>query len=163
MTTTVNNSPSTPDSRIDLGPVVQVGIVVRDAEATVAAWTRRFVLGPAQFVDWPPPDTGLAETATYHGRPGNFRMRLAFLQAGPVQLEFIQPLEGDNIYADFLAEHGEGLHHLLFNVRDPEGVAHQLEAPVLQSGGSTLYPGAIWSYLDTQAMLGAMIELRTKK
>src|SRR5690606_2351953 len=116
-----------------------------------------------QFVDWPPEGTDLAQTATYHGRPGNFRMRLAFLQAGPVQLEFIQPLEGDNIYAEFLAEHGEGLHHLLFNVPDPEGVARQIEAPILQSGGSTLFPGALWAYLDTQEMLGAMIEVRTKQ
>jgi hypothetical protein len=151
-----------PDTRIDLGPVVQVGIVVRDAEAAVAAWTSRFQLGPAHFVDWPPEGTDLAQTATYHGRPGNFRMRLAFLQAGPVQIEFLQPLEGDNIYADFLAEHGEGLHHLLFNVSDPDGVARQIEAPILQSGGSTLYPGAIWAYLDTQAVLGTIIEVRTK-
>ncbi|HXF65054.1 MAG TPA: VOC family protein [Caldilineaceae bacterium] len=149
--------------RIDLGPVVQVGIVVRDVEATVAAWTSRFALGPAQFVDWPPEGSDLAQTATYRGQPGAFRMRLAFLQAGPVQLEFIQPLEGNNIYSEFLEKHGEGLHHLLFNVEDPEDVARRLEAPILQSGGSTLFPGAIWSYLDTQAMLGAMIELRTKK
>jgi len=163
MDTPTNNPQSlATDPRIELGPLVQVGIIVRDAAATVEAWTSRFVLGPAQFVDWPPEGTDLAKTATYHGRPGNFRMRLAFLQAGPVQLEFIQPLEGDNIYADFLAEHGEGLHHLLFNVTDPDGVARRIEAPVLQSGGSTLYPSAIWSYLDTQALLGVMVELRTK-
>ena len=164
MTIPANDAQSTTGyPRIDLGSVVQVGIVLRDVEATVDAWTSRFRLGPAQFVDWPPEGTDLAQTATYHGRPGNFRMRLAFLQAGPVQLEFIQPLEGDNIYAEFLADHGEGLHHLLFNVPDPEGVARQIEAPILQSGGSTLFPGALWAYLDTQEMLGAMIEVRTKK
>jgi hypothetical protein len=147
---------------IDLGPVVQVGIVVRDVDATIAAWTKRFRLDPPHFVDWPPEGSDLAQTATYHGKPGNFRMRIGFLQAGPVQLEFIQPLEGDNIYSEFLAEHGEGLHHLLFNVVDPDGVARQLEAPVLQSGGSTLFPGAIWSYLGTQETLGLIVELRTK-
>jgi hypothetical protein len=165
MTTPTNPPQSITDShtdaRIDLGPVVQVGIVVRDVEATVAAWTSRFAIGPARVIDWPPAETDLAETATYHGQPGAFRMRLAFLQAGPLQLEFIQPLEGDNIYSDFLAEHGEGLHHLLFQVKDPDGVARQLEVPVLQSGGSTLFPGAIWSYLDTQELLGFIVELRT--
>ncbi|MCB0063086.1 MAG: VOC family protein [Caldilineaceae bacterium] len=148
------------DHRIDLGPVMQVGIVVRDAEAAVRAWTERFKLGPAKFVDWPPPGSNLEETRTYHGQPGNFRMRLAFLETASVQLEFIEPLEGDNIYSDWLAEHGEGLHHILFHVSDPTAVAAGIDAPVLQSGGSTLNPGAIWSYLDTQAMLGCIVELK---
>jgi methylmalonyl-CoA/ethylmalonyl-CoA epimerase len=150
------------DSRLEIGPMIQVGIIVHDAEAAVAAWTSRFKLGPAHFVDWPIPGKNLEETATYHGRRGNFRMRLAFLQAGAVQLEFIQPLEGENIYSDFLNEHGEGLHHLLFEVEDPAAIIAGIGAPVLQSGGSSLRPGATWSYLDTQEMLSAMIELRTK-
>jgi len=152
----------TPDPRIHLGPVVQVGIIVRDAHAAVDAWTSRFQIGPGKFVDWPPTPAAAA-TGTYHGGPGNFRMRLAFLQAGPVQLEFIQPLEGDNIYSEFLEQHGEGLHHLLFEVDDPDAVAAGLGVKVLQSGSSTLFPGAIWSYLDTQDMLAAIVELRTKK
>ncbi|MCC9078921.1 VOC family protein [Litorilinea aerophila] len=153
----------TPSGRIHLGPVVQVGIVVRDVEATLRAWMERFHLPPARIVDWPPEGTDLAATATYRGGPGRFRMRLAFVETGPVQLEFIQPLEGENIYSEFLAEHGEGIHHLLFEVDDPEAVAAGLEVPILQSGGSTLRPGALWAYLDTQALLGAMIELRTRQ
>jgi hypothetical protein len=62
-----------------------------------------------------------------------------------------------------LAEHGEGLHHILFEVDDPEAVAKGIDANVLQSGGSTLRPGAIWSYLDTQELLGCIVELRSKK
>lgn len=155
-------SEGTPDTRIDLGPIVQVGIIVYDAEATVNAWTSRFKLAPARYVDWPIPGKNLEETATYHGQRGNFRMRLAFLEAGSVQIEFIQPLEGDNIYSDFLNEHGEGLHHILFEVDDPAAIIAGIGAPVLQSGGSSLRPGATWSYLDTQEVFKAMIELRTK-
>jgi catechol 2,3-dioxygenase-like lactoylglutathione lyase family enzyme len=149
-------------SAIDLGPVVQVGIVVRDAEATVRAWTERFQFEPAKFVDWPPAESDLGATSTYRGQPGNFRMRLAFLETGPVQLEFIQPLEGENIYAEFLDTHGEGIHHILFLVDDPQTVATRLNVPVLQSGGSTLNPGALWTYLDTNHLLGCMVELKTK-
>jgi hypothetical protein len=148
------------DARFALGPVVQVGLVVRDARATAAAWTSRFQLPPAQIVDWPPPGRNLEETRTYHGQPGNFRMRLAFVETGAVQLEFIEPLEGDNIYSDWLAAHGEGLHHILFHVSDPAAVAAGIEAPVIQSGGSALNPGAIWRYLDTQELLGCIVELK---
>jgi hypothetical protein len=150
------------DTRIDLGPMIQVGIVVYDADAAVAAWTSRFKLAPARFVDWPLPGKNLEETRVYRGERGNFRMRLAFLEAGPVQIEFIQPLEGENIYSEFLKEHGEGLHHILFEATDPDAIIAGIGAPVLQSGGSSLRPGATWSYLDTQETFKAMIELRTK-
>jgi methylmalonyl-CoA/ethylmalonyl-CoA epimerase len=148
--------------RVDLGPIIQVGLVVRDAEAAVQAWTERFHFGPARFVDWPPEGRNLEGTGTYRGRPGNFRMRLAFIETPSIQIEFIQPLEGDNIYSEWLEQHGEGLHHILFEVDDPEAVAAGLNVPILQSGGSTLRPGAIWTYLDTQELLGCIIEFRTK-
>jgi hypothetical protein len=156
------NSNEAADTRIDLGPIVQVGIIVHDAEAAAAAWTSRFKIPPVHIVDWPPPGKDLEKSAHYHGRPANFRMRLAFIQLGPVQIEFIEPLEGENIYSDFLAEHGEGLHHILFEAEDPAAIIEGIGAPVLQSGGSTLRPGATWSYLDTQEMLKAIVELRTK-
>jgi len=148
--------------RVNLGPIVQVGIVVRNAEAAVQAWTERFNFGPARFVDWPPAGRNLEATRTYRGHPGNFRMRLAFIETPSIQIEFIEPLEGDNIYSEWLEQHGEGLHHILFEVAAPEAVAAGLNTPILQSGGSTLHPGAVWSYLDTQALLGCIIEFRSK-
>lgn len=148
-------------SKIELGSVVQVGIVVRDALAAASAWTERFALEPAEVIDWPPEGSGLEAGSTYRGRPGNFRMRLAFIETGSVQIEFIQPLDGDNIYSEFLEEKGEGLHHLLFRVPDPIDVARMLEVEVTQSGGSTLDPGAVWAYLDTEEILGTIIELKT--
>jgi hypothetical protein len=148
--------------KITLGPLVQIGIVVRDVEATARAWCERFDVAPPLFVEWPPENSQLAETSTYRGERGHFRMRLAFIETGAAQIEFIQPLEGGNIYAEFLEEHGEGLHHILFLVDDPQAVSRQLDAPILQSGGSFLNPGAIWAYLDTQQELGCILEVKTK-
>ena len=160
--TTTTQGEASLDERIDLGPIVQVGVIVRDAEAAAAAWTSRFKIAPAHIVDWPIPGKNLEETARYRGQRGNFRMRLAFIELGPVQIEFIEPLEGGNIYSEFLEEHGEGLHHILFEAEDPQSIIAGIGAPVLQSGGSSLRPGATWSYLDTQEMLKVMVELRTK-
>lgn len=148
--------------RVDLGPLIQVGLVVRDAEATARAWTERFNFAPARIVDWPHESTNPADVGTYRGQPGNFRMRLAFVETPSIQIEFIQPLEGDNIYSEWLEEHGEGLHHILFQVDDPVAVAAGLQAPIIQSGSSTIHPGAMWAYLDTQELLGCIIEFRSK-
>jgi methylmalonyl-CoA/ethylmalonyl-CoA epimerase len=55
----------------------------------------------------------LLHDLTYKGKPGNFTMTAAF-GPGDVQLEPIEPHSGENIYADFIKEHGEGIHHLQF-------------------------------------------------
>ena len=48
------------------------------------------------------------------GRPASYSMRLALATAGNMLWEVIQPLEGPSIYQDFLAAHGEGVHHVAF-------------------------------------------------
>jgi len=65
-------------------------------------------------MEWPV--EGIDPQATYHDEPGNFRMRLAFAAVGKVQIEVVQPLEGENIYSDFLRDHGPGLHHFRLSV-----------------------------------------------
>jgi len=46
------------------------------------------------------------------------RVRVAFLDAGGVLLELLEPTAEDGPLARFLAARGEGLHHLAFEVPD---------------------------------------------
>jgi hypothetical protein len=142
--------------RIPVGPIVQIGFVVRDAEAYARRWTTLFDFPPPRIVEWP-----LREgmTAVFRGAPIDLKMKIAFVETGSVQLEFIQPLEPNNLYAEFLEQHGEGMHHVMFDVADPEAIADQLGVGVLQSG-DTVKPGGRWFYLDTQSLLGLPLELR---
>ena len=45
-------------------------------------------------------------------QPSDHAMRVAITMVGRVQWELIQPIGTNNIYAEFLAKHGEGLHHV---------------------------------------------------
>jgi len=45
-------------------------------------------------------------------------MRVAFAKIGDVEWELIQPLDDKSIYAEFLEKHGEGLHHVAFDVEN---------------------------------------------
>lgn len=54
----------------------------------------------------------------YRGKPGTFGMRLGWQRHGAVPFEWIQPLKGPSTYHDFISRHGEGFHHLAFNVAD---------------------------------------------
>ena len=56
----------------------------------------------------------------YYGEPGDFRMQFAFARVGNMVYELIQVLEGKTLYGDFIQEHGEGIHHLGYEVSDLE-------------------------------------------
>jgi len=49
---------------------------------------------------------------TYRGKTGRFKMRVALANAGPVQIELMQPLYDETIYDEFAQRKGYGLHHL---------------------------------------------------
>ena len=85
----------------------QIGIVVRDLRSMVATFEQLFGINKFRVMEWPV--EGVDPQATYHGEPGDYRMLLAFATIGKTQIEIIQPLEGKNIYSDFLEEHGEGI------------------------------------------------------
>ena len=95
--------------KLDASQLHQVCVVVRDLEKSMEHYQNTLGIGPWEVSEWD--DSNISEM-TYHGRPARHRFRVALTMVGPMQLELIQPLEGENLYSDFLKEHGEGLHHL---------------------------------------------------
>ena len=91
--------------------IAQVGVVVRDLDRTVEFLTA-LGLGPFKI--------RIAEhpSATVNGKTVSYQVRLALSQQGPVQLELIEYQSGTTIQEEFLREKGEGIHHILFKVRD---------------------------------------------
>jgi hypothetical protein len=114
--------------------VVQIGVVVKELDRSIQVLSDVFGIGPFRIVNWPPADR-IDIQRIYHGQPGEFTARMAFTELGPVELELIQPLEGESIWADFLEEHGEGIHHIRFNVC------------------------TAWANLDTECKVGFTIEV----
>jgi catechol 2,3-dioxygenase-like lactoylglutathione lyase family enzyme len=145
---------------VELKRAVQIGIVVDDLERTTNLLTTLFGIGPFRFIEWPNrPDARF----TYKGKEEPIKLRQAFVQVGPLELEFIQPLEGDrNAYREFLDRTGGGIHHLLFEVPDIEAVISEMEksgVDVLQTG-TGIRPGTRWALLDTLKQAGLYVELR---
>lgn len=139
---------------------VQIGVVVRDIDRTMQALSQVFGIGPFRTITYPPSDRPNIERI-YHGQPGNFRCRMAFAELGSIELELIQPLEGESIWVDFLEEQGEGIHHFRFNVPDVQPVIEYLarhDIGVSQMGAG-LRPGTTWVYFDTADLIGFTIEI----
>ena len=138
---------------------VQIGVVVEDLDKCVRALTEIFGIGPFRMIDWPPADRTDIERF-YYGEPREFTARMAFTELGPVELELIEPGEGDSIWADFLRERGGGIHHIRFNVPDLEPVVEYLADQDIQVAqmGSGLRPGTTWANFATDGVVGFTIE-----
>jgi len=57
-------------------------------------------------------NAGNAEDFREYGQPVERSGRLAVATIGQVQWELIEPLDEESVYAHFLAEKGEGVHHV---------------------------------------------------
>ena len=153
-----------PNNEIHIGDapceLVQVGIVVRDMDRTVKYLTEVFGLGPFRFVTYPP-EGRTDMQLTYRGEVGHFSHRLAFTQLGPIELELIQPLEGESALTEFLREHGEGIQHIRFNTAELQPLLTYLSEKGVEPmmSGSGLRPGTKWVHMDTAAEAGFVIEL----
>jgi methylmalonyl-CoA/ethylmalonyl-CoA epimerase len=107
-----------------LPTMLHIGHVVHDLAETARQYIARFGATPAGG-DMPGanPD-GIIPTidihftdATVNGEPADFVARYGFLDLGGIQIELIQPVSGaTSPYVTFLAEHGEGVHHLAYVV-----------------------------------------------
>jgi methylmalonyl-CoA/ethylmalonyl-CoA epimerase len=150
-------------SLINSAELDQIGIVVHDLSAVTQELTRLFGIGPFRIFEWPL--EGVDPQATYHGQPANFRLLLAFATVGKIQIEIVQPLEGQNIYSDFLRDHGPGLHHFRLTVPEFEqGVAALIGTGIEKiASGTGVHVGSKWAYFDTtQQLEGVIVELRTR-
>jgi catechol 2,3-dioxygenase-like lactoylglutathione lyase family enzyme len=152
----------TPVAGVALKQAVQIGVVVPDLDQATRLLTSLFGIGPFRFIEWP---NRPESKYFFRGKEEHIKIRQAFAQVGPLELELIQPLEGErNAYRQFLDERGGGIHHVLFEVDDMAQVVRNLSpqgVEVLQTG-TGIRPGTRWALLDTQALIGFLLELRQR-
>ncbi|MDQ3317153.1 MAG: VOC family protein [Actinomycetota bacterium] len=135
--------------------MVQIGIVVRDLEATVRRYEDDYGIGPWEFARI---DLGEEHNYREHGEPAERSNRVAVATVGRVMWELIEPLDEEGIWARFLAEKGEGVHHVAVATPDFDETVARAE----REGGVMLsckHSGVDIAYLDTQRDLGVTIEI----
>ena len=86
-------------------------------------------------------------------------MKIAFLPAGDVLVELLEPI-GPGMILDFLATRGEGLHHICYEVSDI-GQALEEAGRTLSLRDRTPRPGAggsLVAFLDPLSIFGVETE-----
>ena len=142
------------EPKLRLPPVEQIGIVVKDMDATMEFFSSVFGWGP-----WGVLDDLEMKDCLYRGKSCDARLKLAFAQSGSVEIELIQVLEGETIHTEFLRERGEGLHHLRFKVDDLDATLADLAKEGIDVIFRKNLNGVDFAYLNTDKVGGIMIEL----
>jgi methylmalonyl-CoA/ethylmalonyl-CoA epimerase len=139
-----SSTPRVPDAVRGIGRVHHVALIVRSIEASFGVW--RDALG--------------LELETVMEIPDD-RVRIAFLGVGESKIELVEPTDETTGVARFLANKGEGFHHVCFEV--PNLVEALLR---LQIGGIELIDTAPRrgaegpvAFLHPRACGGVLVEL----
>jgi len=136
--------------------ITQVGVIVRDIEAAIDRYCAILSMERPEVIVTDEVDKA---RTTYNGQPSPARAKLAFFHLGQVDIELIEPIGGPSTWQAFLDEHGEGVHHLAFWVKDTDGAVRflgQHNVPLEQQG---YFEGGMYTYLDSSAALGVRLEL----
>ena len=137
-----------------------VGVAIRDIDKTVeyyqslgiGTFQPEFLFKSSNFADF-----------TVNGKTPDtiVKARTRMAQVGSMVYEFVQPLEGETIYKEFLKSKGEGVHHIAYTVDNLEEETAKLAKkgiPVITRAyrDST---GAGFAYFDIRKVGNVIIEL----
>lgn len=139
--------------------LVQVGVVVRDLDKAIRNYRELLGLEPDRVIEKSPTAPG---KKYYKGQESDFYQRVALYELGDVEFEILQPYGEASALSDYLAEHGEGIHHVAFDTHDFTAFEKHLNdsgVNKIQTGPTSRHPALRWGFFDTNDKLGTMIEL----
>ncbi len=139
-------------------PVVQIGIVVRDAIRTAKQYGKLFGLGPWFFSDIKPTRIRLHDQTL---GDVDACVRIATANLGEIQIELLEPMYGPSTHMEFLNRQGQGVHHLSFGSihGHDEAVEKCATAGIGVEMQGLIGDSTTFTYLASQKALGTMFEL----
>jgi len=145
---------------IDTNVITQVGFIVKNIEKSKKKWAAFFGVPVPPTVE--AGDHKVTQTK-YKGKSApKAKCLMAFFDAGPkMQLELIQPNGEKSTWQNFLDKHGEGIHHIAFNVNGMEKILKTCEEAGIDCVQRGKYGDASgeYAYLDTAKDYKCVIEL----
>ncbi|PMQ01179.1 MAG: lactoylglutathione lyase [Dictyoglomus sp. NZ13-RE01] len=137
--------------------VVQIGIVVRDIEKACEDFARIFNVEKPEIIITDEYEKAKTE---YKGSPTKARAKLAFFNNFKnVVIELIEPDENSSTWREFLDTHGEGVHHLAFQIKGMKEKIEQFKNLGFEVAQKGEYEGGRYAYIDTFEKLKFIIEL----
>lgn len=138
--------------------MIQVASMTYKCDETVLKVIKDFGLGPWMVYEFTPKNN--KNLKLWEKEENTIAMRLAVTNIGKLEFEYIEPISEKSIYQEHLKNHGEGLHHLAFDVEDYKTAIAQVKERGYMNAMSGIWnDGKDWSYLDTEKDLKFVAEL----
>lgn len=94
------------------------------------------------------------------------KVRVAFIDAGNIKLELLEPMDESSPIAKFMEKRGEGIHHIAFGVEDIDSRMAELREKGVQLLSEEAKPGAggaMVAFLHPKSSNGVLYELCEKQ
>ncbi|MDW0112095.1 methylmalonyl-CoA epimerase [Sporosarcina saromensis] len=128
--------------------VDHIGIAVKDLQLALPYYTEVLQL----------PLLGIEEVPSQN-------VTVAFLDAGNIKLELLEPIGEEGAVAKFIEKRGEGMHHIAFGVTSIQERMEELKAKgvqLLQDQPKQGAGGAAVAFMHPKASFGVLYELCDK-
>ena len=141
-------------------PITQISLAVRDLDRTMEQYHRAFGWAPWQVFDHVPP---VHHNTELRGERVHYALRGAEVYVGAMNFELLQPLEGPNLWSEFMERRGEGIASIavMFHEReDGDAVkrAFKDHYGIDVSMKADIGDHIEYFYLDTEERFGCLIE-----
>lgn len=143
---------------IDPKGFIQINIVVADIEKAAQKW--------ADILGIPVPEIRESrleggENYTYRGKPESCGLKVCNIEMPGFVIELHQPTGGNSSFQEFLDQHGNGVHHLGFEVGDRrDAIVAELDENGMPARTVGYYPGSSWTIIDSEDELGVNLNIK---
>lgn len=138
--------------------IVQIGIVVRDADTTVNQY--RELLGLRNWhINYVDTENGKGSHFHTAAKPIIAKAKIAWINIGNVELELIEPQDDESVYSQFLREKGPGIHHVMFTTPDYDKCTERMKANNVDVIGGGELQQTRFKMFDTENLLGVICEI----
>lgn len=138
---------------------IQINIIVKDIETAAKAWAALLGVEPPQ-VHVNHLEGG--DNYTYRGKPVSCDLKVCNIDMGNFVIELHQPAGGESSFQEYLDRHGNGVHHLGFEVGgDRDKIIQELAAEGYDVNRTLgIYPGSSWTIVDSEDLLGVNLNIK---
>ena len=138
---------------------IQINIIVRDIETAAKKWAQLFGVEKPEIR---PMLLEGGDNYTYRGEPVSCEILFAVIEMNGFVLELHQPLSGPSTFQEFLDKHGNGVHHIGFEVgEDRDAVIEHLNDLGFDTNRTLgIYPGSSWTIVDSEDILGVNLNIK---
>ena len=137
---------------------IQIAIVVADIEKAAKAWAKLLGVPEPEIID---AASERNPDVTYRGNVASYGLKVAHIRVSNFVIELHEPDKRDSTFSEFYKKHGNGVHHLGFEVGDRrDAIVNELEEMGYDMRQIGFYPGSSWTIVDSEGDLGVNLNIK---